>query len=166
MTSSKVALASSIIAHSSPFISTPCLAKSFGSTSRGSLPSSSSPSELARRLAGSMVTTATLAPSAAMPMAIAADVVVLPTPPEPPQMQMRLPSRSSGTFTARAQSKLGELVEAGPVELGLEDERQLGDRLVELLPETGDLLALGAGPAVLGERRAQRGARRRGARVV
>ena len=42
------------------------------------------------------MTTTTFIPRAAIPMASAADVVVLPTPPEPAQMTMRLPS-SSGT---------------------------------------------------------------------
>src|SRR4051794_23082470 len=93
MTSSNVRLASSIIAQSSPS------SASF-STLRGSFPSSSRPSELARRLAGSIVTTATLRPRAAIPSAIAADVVVLPTPPDPAQMQTRLPSSISATFTA------------------------------------------------------------------
>ena len=62
MSSSKVRLASSIIAHSSPCISMPWPAKRAGSTRRGSLPSSSSPSEFASRLAGSIVTTATRVP--------------------------------------------------------------------------------------------------------
>ena len=62
MSSSKVRLASSIIAHSSPRTSMPWPARRAGSTRRGSLPSSSSPSALASRRAGSMVTTATRAP--------------------------------------------------------------------------------------------------------
>ena len=57
------------------------------------------PSALASRRAGSMVTTATRAPSAARPMASAADVVVLPTPPEPAQTTMRLPARRALTAT-------------------------------------------------------------------
>src|SRR3954451_9341997 len=97
MTSSNVRLASSIIAHSSPSISTPCGSKRAGSTRCGSLPSSAIPSALASRFAGSMVTTATFIPVAAMPIASAAEVVVLPTPPEPAQMTMRLPSRSGTT---------------------------------------------------------------------
>ena len=97
MSSSKVRLASSIIAHSSPRSSMPWPAKRAGSTRCGSLPSSSSPSALASRRAGSIVTTATRAPSAARPMASAADVVVLPTPPEPAQMTMRLPARRALT---------------------------------------------------------------------
>src|SRR4051794_11753624 len=96
MTSSNVRLASSIIAHSSPSISTPWGAKRSGSTRCGSLPSSLIPSALASRRAGSMVITATFIPRAAIPIAKAAEVVVLPTPPEPAQMTMRLPS-SSGT---------------------------------------------------------------------
>ena len=99
ISSSKVRLASSIIAHSSPRTSMPWPARRAGSTRWGSLPSSSTPSALASRRAGSMVTTATRAPSAARPMASAADVVVLPTPPEPAQMTMRLSCRRA--LTAR-----------------------------------------------------------------
>ena len=94
MSSSNVRLASSIIAHSSPRISIPWPANRAGSTSRGSLPSSVEPERVARRRAGSIVTTATRGPSAARPIAIAADVVVLPTPPEPAQMTTRLPSQA------------------------------------------------------------------------
>ena len=61
----------------------------------GSLPSSSRPSEFASRRAGSIVTTATRAPSAAAPMAIAAAVVVLPTPPDPAQMTILRPAMRS-----------------------------------------------------------------------
>src|SRR5205823_288157 len=50
--------------------------------------------------AGSIVTTATLAPAAAIPSAMAADVVVLPTPPDPAHTHTRLPSSISATFTA------------------------------------------------------------------
>ena len=49
------------------------------------------------RFAGSIVTTATFAPSAAAPIASAAAVVVLPTPPEPAQTTMRRPSMRSAT---------------------------------------------------------------------
>ncbi len=102
MSSSKVRLGSSIIAHSSPLnaAARPPASRS-GSTRRGSFSSSCRPSALARRLAGSMVTTATLAPSAAIPSAIAADVVVLPTPPEPPHTHTRLPASRSETLIAR-----------------------------------------------------------------
>src|SRR3954470_22687392 len=89
ITSSNVRLASSIIAHNSPSRSS--------STRCGSLPSSPTPSALASRFAGSMVTTATFIPRSAMPSASAAEVVVLPTPPDPAQMTMRLPSRSGTT---------------------------------------------------------------------
>ena len=105
MSSSKVRFASSIIAHSSPRSSSPWPAKWAGSTSRGSLPSCSSPSELASRRAGSIVTTATRWPRAASPIATAAAVVVLPTPPEPVQMQMRLPAMRSATLTAPAPAR-------------------------------------------------------------
>src|SRR5918995_920707 len=87
MRASKVRLESSMRAHSSP--------SNGPSTRRGSLPSSSSPSESASRFAGSMVTTATFRPRSAIPMAIAAAVVVLPTPPEPAQTTIRRPSSSS-----------------------------------------------------------------------
>ena len=73
--SSKVRFGSSIIAHSSPSTS--------AFTSRSSFPSSGSPSEFASRFAGSIVSTATFFPRAAIPSAMAADVVVLPTPPGP-----------------------------------------------------------------------------------
>jgi hypothetical protein len=77
-------------------MSTPWPANRAGSISRGSLPSSSSPSEFASRLAGSIVTTATFAPSAAAPIASAAAVVVFPTPPEPAQTTiLRPPMRSA-----------------------------------------------------------------------
>src|SRR5918996_5468675 len=97
ISASNVRLASSISAHSSPRISTPWPAKRSGSTSRGSLPSSSRPSESASRFAGSIVTTATFRPRSAMPIASAAAVVVLPTPPEPAQMTIRRPSISGAT---------------------------------------------------------------------
>ena len=93
--SSKVAFASSIIAQSSPFISTPQGSKSCGSTIFGVFPSSSRPSESARRLAGSIVSTHTFWPRAARPAARAAEVVVLPTPPDPAQMQIPRPSTMS-----------------------------------------------------------------------
>ena len=73
----------------------PARSNSFGSTRLASLPSSFRPSESASRFAGSIVSTQTLSPRAAIPVAIAAEVVVLPTPPEPAQMQMSLPSRIS-----------------------------------------------------------------------
>ena len=96
--SSKVALASSIMAQSSPpLVSTPASENSAGSTRRSSLPSSGRPSESASRLAGSIVSTATFFPRAAIPTAIAAELVVFPTPPEPAQMQTRLPWSSSAT---------------------------------------------------------------------
>src|SRR5215217_3217504 len=84
-------------AHSSPWISTPWDAKRSGSTRVGSLPSCSRPSASASRFAGSIVTTATLRPRSAIPMASAAAVVVLPTPPEPAQMTIRLSRTSAST---------------------------------------------------------------------
>ena len=94
-------LASSIIAHSSPRTSMPWPARRVGVDevrlvaelvdARARWPAGA---------AGSMVTTATRAPSAARPIASAAEVVVLPTPPEPAQMTTRLPARRA--LTARA----------------------------------------------------------------
>ena len=97
ISSSKVRLASSIIAHSSP--STSAVRPGVSS-----LPSSGRPSESASRLAGSMVSTATFLPRAAMPSAIAAEVVVFPTPPEPAQMQMLLRSSQSLDHSASSSS--------------------------------------------------------------
>ena len=51
------------------------------------------PSAAASRLAGSIVITATFCPRAASPRASAAEVVVLPTPPAPRQMQTRVLER-------------------------------------------------------------------------
>ena len=93
--------ASSCIAHSSP-------ARSAPSTRCGSLPSSSSPSAVASRRAGSIVTTATRLPSAASPSARAADVVVFPTPPEPATMTTRFPERfMSAARRARRPARRG-----------------------------------------------------------
>ena len=95
-----------------------------GSTRRSVLPSSGSPSESASRLAGSMVSTATFLPRAAIPAAIAAEVVVLPTPPEPAQMQTRLPSSSSRDAGHQRASSAASGLDLGDPELGLEQERQ------------------------------------------
>ena len=84
-------------AHSSPVISTPWSLNRAGSTSIGSLPSSSRPSESARRLAGSIVTTATFMPCSAMPIASAAAVVVLPTPPDPAHTTILRPFNTGAT---------------------------------------------------------------------
>src|SRR3954452_19732002 len=97
MSWSNVRLASSIIAHSSPRISTPWAAKRLGSISLGSLPSVSRPSALASRRAGAIVTTATRRPRSAMPIATAAAVVVLPTPPGPAQITIRRPASRGST---------------------------------------------------------------------
>src|SRR5215210_4240097 len=175
--SSNVAFASSIIAQSSPpFVSTPSSANSSGSTWRSWLPSSGRPSESASRLAGSIVSTATFLPRAAIPVAIAAAHVVLPTPAEPAQMQIRLPSRMSATpamrSVGRAHGSLafraslrgvspirrlaelrGELADLLDPELWLEDEREGSHRLAHELLEAGKLLALRRGPPALAERR-------------
>ncbi len=81
---SNVDFVSSIIAESAP----PGTRSPFGSQrsvaiSRGSFESSSRPSALARRLAGSMVTTSERRPRRAPSIASTAALVVLPTPPLP-----------------------------------------------------------------------------------
>ena len=58
-------------------------------TRRASSASPSIPRAVARRRAGSIVTTTTRAPSRASPSARAAETVVLPTPPAPQQTTMR-----------------------------------------------------------------------------
>src|SRR5580658_4163450 len=68
---------------------------------RGSLPSSSMPIALARRRAGSIVTTATRCPLRASPSASAAAVVVLPTPPGPAQTQTVRPASRRSSLTWR-----------------------------------------------------------------
>src|ERR687893_640981 len=114
-TSSNVAFASSIIAHNSPpCASMPWRSKRAGSTRRSVFPSSGRPSESASRFAGSIVSTATFLPRAAMPAAIAAEVVVLPTPPEPAQMHTRLSARRSATDAVGGDR--GELLGLGVVE--------------------------------------------------
>ena len=134
--------ASSIIAHSSPFISMPASAKRSGSTRRSSLPSSGRPSELASRFAGSIVSTATFLPRRRHPSAIAAEVVVLPTPPEPAQMQIALALEQLADVAAiRPIAPVASSVDRVHVELGLEQERQLDRRLAGLL-EALELLAL------------------------
>src|SRR5919197_2763688 len=158
--SSNVRFASSIIAHSSPRISTPASANRSGSTRLSSLPSSGSPSELARRFAGSIVSTATFFPRLAMPSATAAEVVVLPTPPDPAQMQISLPSRRSPTFTEndlrsqrpckaahrrRSQALLDpvrEELDRAHVELGAKDEGKLDDVLLQAVLEAGELVSV------------------------
>ena len=94
-----------------------------GRRCRASLPSSVSPSESASRFAGSIVSTQTFSPRAAIPLAIAAEVVVLPTPPEPAQMQIPLPSRISPTGHQPSSARGGL-----DAEVGLEEEGQGLDR--------------------------------------
>src|SRR4051794_17981308 len=121
-----------------------------GSTRRSSLPSSGRPSESARRFAGSIVNTATFLPRAAIPAAIAAELVVFPTPPEPAQMQTRFPSSIWATLAISASlqalvqisRQLADLVHA---QLGLEDEGEGPHWRAGELGEAGQLLALGCG---------------------
>ena len=70
---------SSIIASSEP----PVPSASTPGTGRGVLSRASMPIDCASRRAGSMVSTTTLRPRSAARSASAAEVVVLPTPPEP-----------------------------------------------------------------------------------
>src|SRR3954447_3351260 len=82
--SSQESLVSSMAAHSSPRGSTPASVNSSSGTRVSTLPNCSRPSALASRLAGSTVSTRTLPPRWAAAMAaVAAAVVVLPTPPDP-----------------------------------------------------------------------------------
>src|SRR6478609_5669818 len=149
--SSKVAFASSIIAHSSPFISTPCCSKRAGSTRRASLPSSSRPSESARRLAGSIVSTQTFSPWAAIPAAIEAEVVFCP------RRRSRRRCISPCPRGCRRASASGEPLRQparrlGP-EIGLEEEGEGLDRGLDPPAQAGQLGALGAGAGLLRERR-------------
>ena len=114
-----------------------------GSTRRGSFSSCSSPSALASRLAGSIVTTATLAPRAAIPSAIAADVVVLPTPPEPRADAHALAVEHLGDVHSAASSAPGELLELGQPEMIGEHVRKLDEAAVDVVAEAVALLALG-----------------------
>ena len=59
-------------------------------TGRGTLSSASIPIDWASRRAGSMVSTTTLRPRSAARSASAAEVVVLPTPPEPQHTMIRV----------------------------------------------------------------------------
>ena len=93
--SSQLCFVSSIAAHSSPRGSTPASANASGGTCVSTLPNVSSPRALARRRAGSTVSTSTLPPwwTAAIAAAAAA-VVVLPTPPEPQWITISLAASS------------------------------------------------------------------------
>ena len=104
-TSSKVRFMSSIIASRLP----PAL-ELISLTGRGVLSSSPRPSDWASRRAGSMVSTTTLRPASAARTAEAAEVVVLPTPPEPQQMTI-LVWRSS---MIESMSRKGEATSARP----------------------------------------------------
>src|SRR5437763_3764155 len=157
ISSSNVRLGSSIMAQSSPCTRSPLPPSSSAATRRGSLSSSCSPSAFASRFAGSMVTTATFAPSAAMPNATAADTVVLPTPPEPPQTQTRLPASKRETLTgsprAALQLNLEEVsqpFEPGSIQFLSKQERQLDDPAVhaQASAQAVELNALGVAAGV------------------
>ena len=77
--------------------------------------------------------TATLRPRAAIPSAIAAAVVVLPTPPEPAQIAIRLSSSSRATLTAPRSSSAARRSTESQIELGLEQVRQRDRLMTELL---------------------------------
>ena len=160
--SSKVAFASSIIAHSSPpLVSIPASANSSGSTWRSSLPSSGRPSESASRLAGSIVSTATFLPRAAIPAAIAAELVVLPTPPEPGADADALAVeelRDAGhqSIVRLASSRISSTPSSGSKTKG-----SVRTGAVDQLRQAGELLALRRGSAALAERRPARGAQGR-----
>ena len=89
---------SSIIASREP----PPLPLSTPGTGRGVLSRASMPIDCASRRAGSMVSTTTLRPRSAARSASAADVVVLPTPPEPQQTMMPRLRSSSRASTSRS----------------------------------------------------------------
>src|SRR6478735_727901 len=92
-----------------PFLETPT-----PGTGRGVLSSASIPMDWASRRAGSMVSTTTLRPRSAARRASAADVVVLPTPPEPQHTMMLRSGSSSRASTSR--TSLGSWVAtSGPM---------------------------------------------------
>src|SRR6266403_1831877 len=135
---------SSIIAASEPRATTPWRARTAGSTARGSSPSAPTPSESASRRAGSIVSTTARRPRSAPQSAIAAAVVVLPTPPEPTQMTTRWSRTRASSISAsstpasvralrgeRAQLALGvteQSAHLGETELLTAEKRQLDGR--------------------------------------
>ena len=159
--SSKVALASSIIAHSSPpLVSTPAAANSAGSTRRSSLPSSGRPSESASRLAGSIVSTATFLPARRHPggdrrrggrLADPARAGADADPLALEQLARRRPS-------ALPSELAGELADLLDAELGLEDERQGPTAAPRRAPRAGRAARAGRRAAALAQRRAARAA--------
>ncbi len=70
-------------------------------TARGTLSSSDSPIDCASRRAGSIVSTTTLRPCSAARRPSAADVVVLPTPPEPQHTMIRTSGSASSASVSR-----------------------------------------------------------------
>ena len=164
MRSSNVAFGSSIIAHSSPRISTPCDCEQRGVDLRaGRCRAPRGPSDSASRRAGSIVTTATRLPDAARPSASAADAVVLPTPPEPATMQTRLPSRRSATPLTRDRGPhvelrrqlVGEALEVRAARV----QRQPRGLLLAELAQARELRALAQRALVAAQRPRDRGVR-------
>ena len=110
------------------------------------------PSESASRLAGSIVSTATFWPRAARPAASAAEAVVLPTPPEPAQMQIPRPSTTWSIEAIRPRPPRAAPARATS-RLRLEDERQRLDREATALLSGAAAARAASGASMLGERR-------------
>ena len=105
MRSSKVPLGSSMRACSSP---------GHGPAIRvGLFDSSSTPRELASRRAGSMVTTQAVRPRRAASRAMAAEVVVFPTPPDPQQMTIDRSRTTSPMVAGAGRRSSGPVGRAG-----------------------------------------------------
>src|SRR5205807_4835097 len=138
----------------------PAASKASSGTRLGLLARASRPRASASRLAGSMVTTQVWRPRRAPSMAMAADTVVLPTPPGPAQMTI-CPSRADSRLTTDSRlahgvfDRVGEQVQLLASEAFAEEEGQVDDRrrppepLDQLLP-----VLLLDGPAVAVERAA------------
>ncbi len=102
---------SSIIASSEPPFALPF--DTTPGTGRGVLSRASMPIDWARRRAGSMVSTTTLRPRSAARRASAAEVVVLPTPPDP-QHTMIPRLRSSRSASTSSTSRGSCVAISGP----------------------------------------------------
>src|SRR5688572_10143202 len=105
---------------------------------------------LANRLAGSIVTTTDRRPRRAPSIAMAAAVVVLPTPPVPVHTMIAASCASAARVIGRssvggfqrpygAEQVLAQHVELGGTEVGFEEEREVQLRQRELFGETTDL---------------------------
>ena len=159
--SSKVAFASGIIAHSSPSIS-PALSNSAGSTGAARCRSSSL-RESAKRLAGSIVSTATFWPREASPaqggrVGGLADAPGAGADADPAVAEDVGDVRHQRTASSRQRPR--ELLQGGHVQLRLEDEGQRPDRHADAALQPLKLRALGTRPALLGDGRGERRLRR------